>query len=82
MQAPELLVFNQIDRVGDGAGEAMARWYGGVAVSALHCTGLRRLLARAEGMLWADSAGVPNYWRIVASGRIDGGGWPVATADA
>ncbi len=38
----------------------MARRHGGIAVSALHGTGLRRLLARAEGMLWADGKGVPN----------------------
>ena len=40
----------------------MARRHGGVAVSALHRTGLRRLLTRAEGMLWADGEGVPNCW--------------------
>ena len=55
MQAPELLVFNQIDRIGEGEGDTMARRHGGVAVSALHRTGLRRLLARAERMLWADA---------------------------
>ena len=35
----------------------MARRHGGVAVSALHRTGLRGLLARAERMLWADGEG-------------------------
>ena len=37
------------------------RWrrHGGIAVSALHRTGLRRL-ARAEGMLWADGKSAPN----------------------
>ena len=49
-----------MDRLGDGAGEAMARRHGGIAVSALHRTGLRRLLARAEGMLWADGKSVLN----------------------
>ena len=54
LQAPELLVFNQIDRLGAGEGDALARRHGGVAVSALHRTGLGSLLARAEGMLWAE----------------------------
>ena len=44
----------------DGAGDAMARRHDGIAVSALHRTGLRRLLARAEGMPWAHGTGVPN----------------------
>ena len=51
MQAPELLVFNQIDKLENGAGEALARRYGGVAVSALDRTGLQTLLERAERML-------------------------------
>ena len=38
----------------------MARRHGGIAVSALHGTGLRRLLARAEGMHWADGKSVPS----------------------
>ncbi len=62
IEAPELLVFNQIDRMGDGEGETLARRHGGVAVSALRRTGLRRLLARAEGMLWANDEGVPSGW--------------------
>ena len=48
-----------MDRLGDGAGAAMALRHGGIAVSALHRTGLRRLLARAEGMLWADGKSLP-----------------------
>ena len=60
IEAQELLVFNQIDRLGDGEGEALARRHDGVAVSALRRTGLRRLLARAEGMLWADGEGFPS----------------------
>ncbi len=62
IEAPELLVFNQIDRLGNGEGETLARRHGGVAVSALRRTGLRRLLARAEGMLWANDEGVPSGW--------------------
>ena len=38
----------------------MARRHGGIAVSALPGTGLRRLLARAEGMHWADGKSVPS----------------------
>ena len=54
IDAPELLVFNQIDRMGDGEGEALARRHGGVAVSALQRFGLPGLLARAERLLWED----------------------------
>ena len=49
---PELLVFNRIDLLAPGAGEAIAWRHGGVAVSALRGTGLRELLARADAMLW------------------------------
>ena len=59
IEAPELLVFNQIDRMGDGEGEALARSHDGVAVSALRRTGLRGLLGRAERILWADDGGRP-----------------------
>ena len=57
IEAPELLVFNQVDRMANGEGEAIASRLGGVTVSALHRTGLRGLLARAERMLWADDEG-------------------------
>jgi GTP-binding protein HflX len=53
---PELLVFNQIDRLREGAGLALARNFDGVAVSALHRTGLRELLTRAEQILWSEEA--------------------------
>ena len=53
-KAPELLVFNQIDKLEPGEGEAIARRHGGVAVSALGRTGLRTLLERAERMVWAE----------------------------
>jgi GTP-binding protein HflX len=49
---PELLVFNKIDRLPAGEGEALARSLGGVAVSALERRGLRELLGRAERELW------------------------------
>jgi GTP-binding protein HflX len=48
---PELLVFNQIDRLEPGVGESLAARHGGVAVSALERRGLEALLARAEEML-------------------------------
>jgi GTP-binding protein HflX len=53
---PELLVFNQVDRLPDGVGEAIAARHGGVAVSALRGTGLSELLIRAEAMLWESEA--------------------------
>ena len=56
-EAPELLVFNQIDKLEHGEGEALARRYGGVAVSALARTGLRTLLERAEQRLWTENTG-------------------------
>ena len=61
MQAPELLIFNQIDKLESGQGEALARRRGGVAVSALERTGLGTLLERAEQILWVkdDAASAP-----------------------
>ena len=56
MQAPELLVFNQIDKLEPREAEALAHRYGGVAISALERTGLRTLLERAEQMLWQPVA--------------------------
>jgi len=63
--APELLVFNQIDKLGNGEGEPLARRYGGVAVSALERTGLPALLERAEQMLWQPAVKP----RVAPSGR-------------
>ena len=54
---PELLVFNQIDRLPEGAGRALAARFGGVAVSALRGTGMRELLIRAEQVLWSEESG-------------------------
>jgi GTP-binding protein HflX len=48
---PELLVFNQIDRIPFGEGEAIAARHGGVAISALGRRGLTELLLRADAML-------------------------------
>ncbi|MEE2637625.1 MAG: GTPase HflX [Acidobacteriota bacterium] len=57
IEAPELLVFNQIDKLDRGEGTALARRQGGVAVSALHRTGLQGLLDRAERVLWREATG-------------------------
>jgi GTP-binding protein HflX len=51
---PELLVFNQIDRLPEEETEALARRYQAIPVSALKGQGLRELLARAEDILWDD----------------------------
>jgi len=51
-EKPELLVFNQIDRLPAGTGEKLAARFGGVAVSALARTGLGELIERAEDVLW------------------------------
>jgi GTP-binding protein HflX len=53
---PELLVFNQIDRLPEGAGRALAARFDGVAVSALRGTGMRELLIRAEQVLWSEES--------------------------
>ena len=77
IEAPELLVFNQIDRLEDGEGEAMARRHEGVAVSALRRTGLRGLLERAEGMLWKeDDAGLERTGGLVGLAGVPGPGGP------
>ena len=51
---PELLVFNQIDRLPSDEAESLARRYGAIPISALEGRGLRTLLARAEEILWKD----------------------------
>jgi GTP-binding protein HflX len=48
---PELLVFNQVDRLAPGVGDAIAARHGGVAISALTGQGLSELVRRAEAML-------------------------------
>ncbi len=55
LEIPELLIFNQVDRLEAGEGEAIARRYGGVPVSALKRTGLRTLLEQTQKILWAES---------------------------
>ena len=53
-QTPELLVFNQADRLPPGVAEAVAQRAGGVAISALHQNGLRELLEQVEKTLWTE----------------------------
>jgi GTP-binding protein HflX len=54
-ETPELLVFNQIDRLPNGAANGLISQYGGVAISALERTGLPALLATAEELLDVES---------------------------
>jgi GTP-binding protein HflX len=53
-QKPELLVFNQIDRLPEDEIEGLARRYQAIPISALEGRGLRELLTRAEDILWND----------------------------
>jgi GTP-binding protein HflX len=55
-RTPELLVFNQIDRLPPGVGASIAERYGGVAISALRRGGLSDLIERAEERLWDEEA--------------------------
>jgi GTP-binding protein HflX len=65
---PELLVFNQIDRLPPGTGAGIAARAGGVAISALRGTGLRELLERVEKALWHEALPEPSRQRLVALG--------------
>src|SRR5262249_700872 len=58
---PELLVFNQVDRLEPGVGDTIAGRFGGVAVSALHGHGLRALLEQVEKTVWRE--GLPERTR-------------------
>jgi len=51
---PELLVFNQIDRLPAAEAESLRRNNHGVAISALKRIGLEALLAEAEELLWVE----------------------------
>jgi len=56
-RTPEILVFNQIDRLPPGVGAAIAERRGGVAVSALERRGFEELLALAGEKLWETRNG-------------------------
>jgi GTP-binding protein HflX len=51
---PELLVFNQIDRLPDDEVAGLAKRYHALPISALEGIGLRELLTQAEEILWND----------------------------
>lgn len=53
-QKPELLVFNQIDRLPPEEALAIAKRYDAIPISALKGEGLRELLTEAEEILWDD----------------------------
>jgi GTP-binding protein HflX len=53
-ETPELLVFNQIDKLPDGGGEVIARRLEGVAISALDQRGLAELLKSVETLLFEE----------------------------
>ena len=52
---PELLVFNQIDRLPAREAKALLENNAGVAISALKRIGLQQLLSDAEELLWAEA---------------------------
>jgi GTP-binding protein HflX len=54
-ETPELLVFNQIDRLTDGAENSLIARYGGVAISALKRVGFPALLAAAQELLSVEA---------------------------
>jgi GTP-binding protein HflX len=67
-ETPELLVFNQIDRLPPGMGAALAARHSGVAVSALQRQGLDELIERAAKRLWSAGTAL----RTPGSGRLTG----------
>jgi len=69
---PELLVFNQIDRLPPGAGRSLADRFGGVAISALTGLGLQELLIRAELILWSEESADERRPRSAAL-AVEGG---------
>jgi GTPase len=68
---PELLVFNQIDRLPPSMGAAIATRHGGVPVSALTRSGLSDLIERAEQELWYERRAEETG--AVASAVAEGG---------
>jgi GTP-binding protein HflX len=65
---PELLVFNQVDRLAPGMGQAIAARHGGVAISALRANGLDALLERVEQVVWREDLPQASRDRLVALG--------------
>jgi GTP-binding protein HflX len=69
---PEVLVFNQVDRLPEGAAEVLERRHGCVAVSALRRTGLTKLLETVGEALWHEDAG-PFDRRMIEESLAAGG---------
>ena len=65
---PELLVFNQIDRLAPGEGRAVADREGGIAISALRGLGLRELLEAVEKRLWSEDVDERSRLRLASLG--------------
>jgi GTPase len=81
IEIPRLLVFNKVDRLPAGQGEALAHQAGGVAVSAVEKRGFTELLHRCDRLLWRDGklafaeveAGAPPPPRLLPAGtRLPG----------
>ncbi len=66
---PELLVFNQADRLPAGVGDAIATRAGGVAISALRKIGLRELLEQVEKTLWTEDLSALHRDRLTSLAR-------------
>jgi GTP-binding protein HflX len=64
---PQVLVFNQIDRLPSGMGEMLARRHDAVPISALESKGLRELLERVSTELWRDDIIEPEDGRRLAA---------------
>jgi GTP-binding protein HflX len=65
-ETPELLVFNQSDRLEAGLAETIAARAGGVAVSALRRLGLRGLLEQVEATVWREAVSERTRERLSA----------------
>ena len=73
-EIPELLIVNQIDKLPEGVGHAIAARHKGIAVSALEKVGLRELLVRAEEILWGPDS--PEFDRRLIerlAAEVEGG---------
>ncbi len=65
---PELLVFNQIDRLPAGVGAALAARHRGVAICAVDQRGLAELIDRAQDLLFAETEEPVHITGAVGSG--------------
>jgi GTP-binding protein HflX len=69
---PEILVFNQMDRMPPGVGSAIAARHLGVAVSALNAEGLQELLERVATTLFEED--IPAFRRHRLQIGVEGTG--------